>query len=281
MSEKLLPEKKLDVSLIAFDLDDTLLNSEGLVSEKNASVLRKCAEKGIYVVLCSGRPEGGIMPFVNKIKLSSHECGRYIVAINGSSIFDLVKKEKIYKDNVPGHLLKAVDQEASKMGLLTEVYTPDTIYFRQKTEWTMKDVLLCKLKGEKVKDYDSFLEQGFAKMLVPGENEKLLKLEKVLNEKYGDVLNIFTSKPYFLEILPKTAGKGNALLYLTEYLGLDKKKTMAFGDGMNDESMIRMCAYGVAMKNAAGALKEKADFITEKDNNEDGVGDFIEKYVLA
>ena len=55
---------------------------------------------------------------------------------------------------------------------------------------------------------------------------------------------------------------------------------MAFGDSMNDEQMIKMCGFGVAMQNALDYIKEQADFITEKDNNHDGISDFLEKYVL-
>ena len=55
---------------------------------------------------------------------------------------------------------------------------------------------------------------------------------------------------------------------------------MAFGDSMNDESMIEKCGYGVAMANGNPYIKKIADFVTDKTNNEDGVADFIEKYVL-
>ena len=80
--------------------------------------------------------------------------------------------------------------------------------------------------------------------------------------------------------MPKGVGKGKAILSLAEKLSIPKEKTMAFGDSMNDEQMIKMCGFGVAMQNALDYIKEQADFITEKDNNHDGISDFLEKYVL-
>ena len=61
---------------------------------------------------------------------------------------------------------------------------------------------------------------------------------------------------------------------------IDHSTTLAFGDSMNDESMIEKCGYGVAMVNGNEHIKNIADFVTEKTNNDDGVADFIEKYIL-
>ncbi len=85
---------------------------------------------------------------------------------------------------------------------------------------------------------------------------------------------------YFLEILPPNCGKGEAIQWLAHHIGIDEKTTMAFGDSMNDESMIRMCGYGVAMCNGLDVIKNIADFVTEKSNNESGIGDFLLKNVL-
>ena len=135
---------------------------------------------------------------------------------------------------------------------------------------------------EIVPDFKNFLKPGHSKMLVPGDEKIIAEfcsfLKKELEETGRAV--IFTSKPYFLEVMPAACGKGEAIAWLSDYLKLDQSKTMAFGDSMNDEQMIKMCGFGVAMQNALDYIKEQADFITEKDNNHDGISDFLEKYVL-
>lgn len=275
-----LPKSKLDVKLIAFDLDDTLLNDQRQISDKNVEVLRRAAALGIYIVLCSGRAEDGILPFVRRLDIAGMEAGKYLIAINGSSVFDLHKRIQILSKRVSGETLLIANDEAEKMDLRSEVYTPDTIYYAEENEWTRMDVELCNLKGEMVPNYQHFITRGFPKMLIPGDPEKLLILQEKLKASLGDSAVVFTSKPYFLEIMPPNCGKGEAIEWLANYLGIPIEKTMAFGDAMNDESMIRKCGYGVAMKNGNEYIKEIADFVTDHDNNDDGVGNFIKDYVL-
>ena len=276
-----LPENKLNVKLIALDLDDTLLDNDRKISDKNVQVLQKCAQKGIYVVLCSGRAEDGILPFVRRLDIAGTKAGRFVIAINGCSVFDLHARTQIYCKSVDPYVLKYADKVAMDMGFYSEVYSPDTIFYRKETEWTRLDVDMCGLKGKVEEDYDSFLEsRPFPKMLIPGEPEVLQKIQTKLKEDLGNKAEIFTSKPYFLEILPPECGKGVAIQWLAEHIGISKNETMCFGDSMNDENMIRLCKYGVAMCNGLDYIKDIASFVTPKDNHNSGVGDFIEKYVL-
>ena len=271
---------KLNVRLIALDLDDTLLNSQAMISDRNVEVLRRAAALGIYIVLCSGRAENAILPFVRRLDIAGTESGRYIIAINGCSIYDLHERKQIYAQNVSGDVLDYAENEARKVGLVSEVYSPDTIFYREETKWTKLDVDLCHLKGQVVQDYDEFLKKGFPKMLIPGDPELLQKLQTKLKADLGDKAVVFTSKPYFLEVLPPNCGKGESVSFLAKHIGLPQESTMGFGDSMNDESMIRLCGYGVCMKNGLDYIKNIADFVTEKPNDESGVGEFIQSHVL-
>lgn len=272
--------KKLDVKLIALDLDDTLLNENREISDENVEVLRKCAEKGIYVVLCSGRAEDAILPFIRRLEIAGKETGRFLIAINGCSIFDLHTRTQIFCKKVEPEILQRTNKIAfEKYGLYSEVYTADTIYYPKYTEWTKLDVDLCGLKGVEDPNYDELLKNGFTKMLVPGDPKVLLTLQDELRAEFGDKAVIFTSKPYFLEILPPNCGKGEAVLWLANHLGIEKRQTMGFGDSMNDESMIRLLEYGVCMANGNEQIKQIADYVTEKTNDESGVADFILKNV--
>lgn len=272
--------EKLDVKLIALDLDDTLLNDDRQITDLTVQTLRDCAQKGIYVVLCSGRAEDAILPFVRRLEIAGLEAGRFLIAINGCSIFDLHTRQNIFCKKVEPEILLRTNELAETVGLRSEVYTPDTIYYREKTKWTKLDVDLCGLKGLAVDNYEDFLQKGFTKMLVPGEPEQLLELQKTLRAEFKERAVIFTSKPYFLEILPPDCGKGEAVSYLAKDLNIPIEKTMGFGDSMNDESLIRMCGYGVAMCNGLDAIKNIADFVTQYDNNHDGVGRFLQEAVL-
>ena len=131
---------KLDVRLIALDLDDTLLNDNREITDMTVEALRECVNRGIYVVLCSGRAEDAILPFVRRLEIAGKEAGRYLIAINGCSIFDLHKRQQIFCRKVEADILLRTNQVAEARGLRSEVYTPDTIYYREETKWTKLDV---------------------------------------------------------------------------------------------------------------------------------------------
>ena len=272
--------EKLDVKLIALDLDDTLLNDDRQITDLTVRALQECAQKGIYVVLCSGRAENAILPFVRRLQIAGLQTGRYLIAINGCSVFDLHKRQNIFCRKVDPDLLLRANELAEAAGLFSEVYTPDTIYYRKETEWTKLDVDLCGLKGQEVLDYENFLKQGFTKMLIPGQPEELLRLQEILRGEFKERAVIFTSKPYFLEFLPPSCGKGEAVSWLANELNIPMQKTMGFGDSMNDESLIRMTGYGVAMCNGLDAIKQIARFVTDFDNNHDGIGHFLYDRVI-
>ncbi len=274
------PKNHLSTKLIALDLDDTLLDANAQISDKNVEVLKRAAKAGIYMVLCSGRAEEAILPFVRRLEIAGLESGRYIIAINGCSVYDMHERRQIYTKSVAPEILIEADRQARKIGLASEVYSPDTIYYKEENDWVRLDVDLCHLKGRVVPDYENFLKKGFSKMLIPGKPEILQKLQVTLKQQFGDKAVIFISKPYFLEILPPNCGKGESISFLADHIGIPKEQTMGFGDSMNDESMIRLCGHGIAMKNGLDYIKEIADFVTDKTNDESGVGDFIEKYVL-
>lgn len=272
--------EKFKVNLIALDLDDTLLNDERKISGRNIEILRRCAQRGIYVVLCSGRAEDGIKPFISQLNIAALESGKYVIAINGCSIFDMHKRLQIYKKTVSAEILHYVHKAAKEMEFETEVYSDDVVFYSKETDWTLRDVKMCGLKGREAQDYEKLIDHDFYKMLIPGEPERLQILQEKLKANLKNRAVVFTSKPYFLEILPPDCGKGEAIEWLARYIGIDVKTTMAFGDSMNDESMITKCGYGIAMKNGNEQIKKIADFVTDKTNNEDGVADFLEKWVL-
>ena len=94
-------------------------------------------------------------------------------------------------------------------------------------------------------------------------------------DKYSDMLDSMYSNDYYLELIPRKSGKGNALIWLRDYLGIKPENVIAAGDGENDMSMIQAAGVGVAMLNAPDNVKTVADIITETDNNHDGLAPIL------
>ena len=115
-------------------------------------------------------------------------------------------------------------------------------------------------------------------------NIALIAHDKKKNEitelavKYKDVLSIYRSEPFFIEIMPKNVDKAASLDIMLTSLGITKDDVICCGDGFNDKSMIEYAGVGVAMENAQPAVKEVADYIT-KSNDEDGIVHVIDKFI--
>lgn len=274
------PPARIPARIIAIDLDDTLLRSDLTVSDYTVRVLQRTAASGIHVVLCSGRTDSAILPFVRRLGLAGSEHGRYIIAQNGATVLNLHSRREIYARTVAPEVLVQANRLAAARGLTSEVYDSSTIFVPEDNEWARVDVRLTGLRMEVVADYEDFLRRGHPKLLIPGRPEQLLPLQDELRGKLGGKCVVFTSKPYFLEVLPMNCGKGEALEWLSLRLGIDRESTMAFGDSMNDESMLRYAAHGTAMSNGLDAIKALSRHVTERTNDDDGLAHFIEERVL-
>lgn len=275
-----LPAGKIAPKLMALDLDDTLLNDKLLISDRAVSAIKKAAAQGVYITICSGRSPSAILPFVRRLDVAGTEQGRYAVASNGSVVVDLHKREEIYSAKVGGEALREAKKAADKVGLPCQVYSSSMVYASVDNEYTRMDSKLTGVPAEVVPGFDEFLKQGFAKMMIPGDPKILAGLQKELAARLQGRAVVLISKPYFLEILPPNCGKGEALEFLCGQLGVGMESVMAFGDSMNDETMIVKSGMSVAMLNGLDAIKEKAAYVTRFSNDQDGLADFVEQFVL-
>lgn len=275
-----LPSCKLDVKLIAFDLDDTLLNDDRIITPQTVTAIQKCADRGIYIVLCSGRVEDAILPFVRTLDIAGSQAGRYLIGINGASIMDLHTRQPVYTQKLSGDVLNTVFREASARGMGCHVCDADTIYADRDTEWTRKDAIMCGINFKLVPDFAEFLNKGHPKILVPAPEDQIAQFLPYLKSLLNGKADVFTSKPFFLEVMPLDCGKGQSILKLAEILNIPQEKTMGFGDSFNDESMIRLTGHGVCMSNGREEIKSIAKYVTRYSNNEDGIADFLNSFVL-
>lgn len=273
-------EKKLSPELIALDLDDTLLKNDLTISDYTVQTLQRAADRGIYIVLCSGRTDNAILPYVRRLDIAGKPAGRYIVAQNGTSITDLHERREIYAKLTDGDILVEGYHEAQAMGLAVEVCDASTIYTPCVNSYVERDAALTNLRLEIISDFESFLQKKFPKLIVSGDPAVIERLEQRMRSVMGSRCVMARSKPFYLEIQSPGTGKGEALIWLADYLHLDRKRIMAFGDSMNDETMMRNAELSVAMKNGLAVIQEQARYVSAYTNDEDGVARFIDAYVL-
>ncbi len=267
-----------EITLLALDLDDTLLREDLTISFHTKNVLKRVEEAGIIVVLASGRSPKAMERYARDLGL--HKRPGYLVCNNGTTIQESHTGTIVKEFFLPIEASLAVFDLVDAEGFPVQIYEDGTIYVSRRNEYADIDQKLTGLRQVVVDNFRSFLAAGAQKMVIPGDPALLKPLEVLLKTFIGDRVTIFTSKPYFLEILPPATGKGEALAVVAQMLGIDRNQVMAIGDSMNDESMIRWAGYGVAMLNGDPRIKAIAKAVTGRTNEEDGVADFVEQHLL-
>lgn len=138
---------------------------------------------------------------------------------------------------------------------------------------------LLKVDTEAVEDLRENIDFSPNKIIFASDPEILEEYLPFLSDTYGATTAQVRSQRIYYEIMPQGLSKGESLLEISNYYGIDQKDIIAFGDELNDETMIEVAGTGVAMGNAVDKIKEIADYVTLS-NDEDGIADYLEKFIL-
>lgn len=270
----------MEYKLLALDLDGTLTNSKKQITPHTLETLiRAQQEKGLKIILATGRPTYGVAPLANALQLDKF--GGFILAYNGGEIINWRTHEIMYKNLLDHDVLPYLYECAKKNDFAIVTYENEYVLTEKPDdEYVLKEALLNVMKIKKVDNFLEAVRHPIAKCLIVGEPTRLAILEKEMQEHLKDRMGVFRSEPYFLELVPKGIDKARSLSVLLEELELKREELMAAGDGFNDLSMVRFAGMGVAMANAQDVVKENADFITLS-NDEDGVAYAVEKFILS
>ena len=261
---------------IALDLDGTLTNHDKVVTPKTREALLQAEAEGVVIILASGRPTYGIEPVAECLELDKR--GGYILSYNGGNIVNAKTGEKLFAQFLPDEVIPILYRYAKEKNhallgyagneIITEM--PDDQYVKEESR-------INKMNIRKVENLFEALEPHPTKLLMTGDPADMLKAENELSEILGDRMDIFRSAPFFLELVPKGIDKAKSLLRLLSKINLTPADMIAFGDGYNDLSMLKLAGMGVAMQNAAPEVRAEADYITLS-NEEDGVAAALEHF---
>jgi Cof subfamily protein (haloacid dehalogenase superfamily) len=261
--------------MIALDLDDTLLRSDLSISYRVKKAVRYADSLGVAVVLASGRTPAAMRKFVKALGFDKKN--GYLICSNGTIIMESKTDRIVYEQKMPIEAALTAFDLCSAEGFAVQLYENDIMYVSRTNEFTAYDQKLTGLKQVVVENFRELVEKGCYKLLIPGDPMILPPLESILSTYLEGSVTLFTSKPYFLEILPPKTDKGTALEKVAALLNRAREEVAAIGDSMNDAAMIKWAGVGVAMRNGDERLKKVADMVSEKSNDDDGVADVIEK----
>ena len=269
----------MNVKLIAFDLDGTLLDDDKHLPPENLAALQAAHAQGIFLVPATGRilkalPEELLAPGLF----------RYFIFANGALVYDLQEQQALYRARIEPELAVRLCTYMDTLPVLYDCYRGDCGYMTQwmydrAPEFFETEPHILKLIKSLRRPVPE-LKQKILEDRLPLEKLQMFFRPEHMDERARQLelvpqlfpeLIASSSLRNNIEINSVRAGKGNALRALCEKLDLDTSESVAFGDGLNDADMLRAAGRGCAMQNAVPAVKEAADVIVET-NNEAGVG---------
>ncbi|HYE83473.1 MAG TPA: Cof-type HAD-IIB family hydrolase [Clostridia bacterium] len=279
----------LKYKMLVTDMDYTLLNKEKKVSERNREAVRKAIEKGVHMVVATGRIYTSARVYAKLLGVSTP-----IIASNGAIIREAAfnnpedTERTIYKDILKVEAVKEMIKLSHKYDLFCHFFTEDTIYAEKLVNVSLRYTEWNKYLGEedqvKIKIVDN-IEKAIVQE--PVEILKAVVVDKDSGKLQGlrndieasGIVSASQSMKDNLEVMNRGVTKGNAVKRLAELYGIRREEIIAIGDNENDISMIEYAGLGIAMENAEESLKSAADHITG-DYQEDGVAEAIERFIL-
>lgn len=274
----------MEYKLLAIDMDGTFLKDDRSISEINLNAVKKIAQSGTKVVVCSGR-----VPILLKPILEEINENQPFIALNGSLIFDHNGK-KIYVAKIDENILfKIIDTLRIDFDNVYYHFFHGDIACSERFENIIKryyerNFLLPREKRIEFRilsDSKKYIKENkceIGKLEIYNEDSGLLqKIKDKLSNL--DEIEIVDSGKFGLEITKKGVNKGSALEILAQHYGYSIKQCIAIGNDGNDLEMIKKAGIGVAVINAKSYIKSAANYITKRDNNNDAVAETIEKFI--
>lgn len=287
--------------LVAIDLDGTLLNSYGAISQKNKDTIKKAKEKGAEIVIASGRPISSAKSYAEEAEINN-----YIICGNGSVLYDIQNEKILYDKFIDRQkaleIIKICEENSIFYCLYTETLTIskslnyNILFYNNENKKKPED------KKTNIKIIDNIykyvkenVDIGILKITICDEDKIIFGgiIRKLREIKDIDVLDVQhmarkvitmgteerTVEYHYTEITSRDVNKWNAVNQLAKILNINKNEIMAIGDNINDKEMIENAGLGIIMENSAPYMKQFADKIVSN-NNEDGVAEALEQYIL-
>lgn len=285
--------------LVAIDLDGTMLNSYGVVTENTKKVIKQTIEKGVDVIIASGRP-------IDSIKAIANEIGsnKYFIAGNGAIVYDIKREKIIYEKFLTKQKVLDIIKLCEKNSINYNIYTEKTIlasalkynvlYYHKenlkKEENKKTNINIVKNMYEYIKESkeDRFLKISICDDSKTIFNSIIKKIKKIEDLEILEVSHLSRKiikqgtedipiEYYYTEISKKDVDKWKAIEFLIEKLNINKEEVIAIGDNINDKEMIENAGLGIAMEKSTPVVTKIAKFIT-KTNNEEGVAIALKKF---
>ena len=269
--------------LIAIDLDGTLLNNNKEISQRNMQAIALAKNKGVRVIVCSGRVYMGARLFAKQLELTDP-----IIACNGAKISQNKDGKELFAQHICKEACLEIIDLCHKHNVYYHIYADDIMlsekmefatlkYYERNKQLMPEDRVEIEIVAD-MKRKILTMQQNVLKFVIISQNDDVLA--KIRREAHLiSQVDVMSSNYDNFEIVDKGVSKGEALKFLSKELGIAPEEMIAIGDNENDISMLKYAGLGIAMDNGEQCAKDIAQYITAT-NEEDGVALAIEKFIL-
>ena len=285
--------------IAVIDLDGTMLNQYGIVTQNTKDAIKKAQNKGIEIIIASGRPIDSIKAIAKQI-----ESKKYFISGNGAIIYDISKDETIYENTIKKQKALEIIKICEENSIYYNIYTEKEIvakslqcnvlyYHKENINKEDKDKTHINIV-ENIYDYISNRDEKIVKITVCDKNKVIFnsiirKLKEITEIEVLDVSHMSRKiihqgteeipiEYFYTEISAKNVDKWNAIEFLKEKMNIKTEEVIAIGDNINDKKMIEKAGLGIAMGQSHPEVKKVAKQITTS-NLEDGVAKVLKEIV--
>lgn len=267
--------------LITCDLDETLLNKNGKVCQQNKEAIQLAIAAGVKFVPSTGRGFNDIQDILSELGIKEI-AGEYVSSFNGGCITENKSNKILYFRGFDFKRAKELFNFGKQFNVCVQFYTDNFTYLYnvdQEEYSLISQRIKCKVINDEF-DIDVLSDQNVPKIILANPDLDYLKTIVAEHENQLSDIEISYSSNRYLELNPAGVNKGESLKYLVKMLDINICETIAIGDNLNDLSMIKAAGLGVGVNNSASEIKPYLDYLTKADNNQGGVAEVIEKFVL-
>ena len=266
------------MKLIGLDVDGTLINTKKEITKRTKDSLIKAMNQGHKVAIVSGRPTAGVIDLAKDLEFETY--GGLLSNFNGGMISDYKTKKILVSHTLDRDLALEIIDFTKDLDIEIMIPHMDNIYTRKAGEYAVEEARYLGLNLVVEEDLSKILDFAPNKFLFAKDPDKIDKVAQKIYQKFGAITEQVKSSRFYYEVMPKGLSKGKSLLEIAKIFSIDPEDIIAFGDEMNDASMLEMAGTGVAMGNAVEPIKKIADYTTLS-NDEDGIAYYLEKFILS
>lgn len=262
------------ISMIAIDLDGTLLTDDKRITRGNAEAIRTAMDAGYRVCIATGRAWPGAKEFVTALGIDTP-----VVTSNGAMIVNPLGEEVLFDLGLSEEEAKEIYAIGEQIPEVTQIVWSKCQCYASRMNVQAADYgnRFGRMKPLPVPSIGELCERGVSKILWYFSDDSADSHAPTMIERFGDRVTVETSTPFFLEFFHLGLSKAEAVKFVANRYGIGMERVLAIGDAGNDVPILRMAGIGVAMANASEPARTAADYVTGN-NNQDGVAEAIRKF---